>query len=223
MLYGVHPNRDLIDLFKDKPYQGVDPYKAKIVIIGNDANYSPDISKHVFFEHILDYHSDGVRFWKKYNTHHPFLLSDYPFDKRKHGVKYHKNFSKMGFNASHADQFSFLELLNIPTTGNTGENKDLFFELLDRGHLSWIEDVILTGNKKFVLVNQTLTKNIINISRKHNVLRSLAKMLSGAKTMSIAHESESVVIYNGYSFSHSISNNYLNDLGNLMLDFIENT
>lgn len=120
MTYGIHPSQKLVKLFAEKPYQGADPKEAKILIIGNDANYSPDNSSHHFFERILEYHADGVGFWRANGVHHPFLLPEYPFDRRKGGVRYHLNFSKLGFGTDHAEAISFVELLNVPTTGNTG-------------------------------------------------------------------------------------------------------
>lgn len=98
-----------------------------------------------FFSRILDYDSDGMLFWQKQKKRHPFMLAEYPFDKRRGGVRYHFNFSKMGFTSEYAECFSFTELLNIPTMGNTGDDKERFFELLDRTILSglrtsyWVE------------------------------------------------------------------------------------
>jgi len=145
--YDVHPSSELVRLFVAKPFQGQDPSKAKILIIGNDANYSPEISGHVFFSRILDYHSDGILFWQKQKKHHPFMLAEYPFDKKRGGVRYHLNFSKMGFTSEYAECFSFTELLNIPTMGNTGDDKERFFELLDRDHLIGLENLILVERR----------------------------------------------------------------------------
>lgn len=221
MKYGVHPSEELVRLFTEKPYQGVRPADAKILIVGNDANYSPEISNHKeYFKRILDYHSDGVSFWKRTGRHHPFLLSDYPFDRRKGGVRYHLNFSKMGFTSEDAESFSFVELLNVPTTGNTGSDIELFFDLLDKDHLLWLESIILQGDKKFVLVNQTLAKSISKISKRFGVLGDLAGILKGKNVPAVVHETASVVLYNGFSFSHSVSNEYLRELEKLMREFI---
>ena len=79
---------------------------------------------HEFFDRILDYHAGGVRFWRDTGVHHPFMLADYPFDRRKGGVRYHLNFSKLKFPPAYAEFISFVELLHMPTIGNTGSNKD---------------------------------------------------------------------------------------------------
>jgi len=219
--YGVHPSESLVRLFSEKPYQGEDPSKAKILIIGNDANYSPEISNHKFFERILDYHADGVVFWQTTGVHHPFLLADYPFDRRKGGVRYHLIFSKLKFGPEYADKFSFVELLNVPTIGNTGSNKELFFQLLDPNHLSWLENLVFGGERKFVVVNQTLARSIDMISKKLGVLKKLSTAISGKPVPAIALETSHVTVYNGYSFSHSVSNEYLGDVAKLMNAFID--
>ncbi|HKI52942.1 MAG TPA: hypothetical protein VJ987_02365 [Anaerolineales bacterium] len=210
--YGLHPSIELQQLFKERPYQGQHPAKANVLIVGNDANYSPEISEHKFFQRILEYHKDGVGFWKRHQKHHPFLLPEYPFDRRRGGVKYHATFSKLGFSSEYSERISFVELLNVPTIGNTGDDKKLFFELLDKDHLSWLEDIILGGDKKFVLVNQTLSNSILKIQKNFGVFKRLKKALDGKKAPSIILENDNVEIYNGYSFSHSVSNEYLKNL-----------
>ncbi len=220
MKYGIHPSQELVRIFSEKPYQGADPAEAKVLIIGNDANYSPEISRHPFFRHIIDYHKDGVAFWQKTGTHHPFLLGDYPFDRRKGGVRYHLNFSKLGFGRTDAKNFSFVELLNVPTIGNTGSDKELFFRLMNRGHLMWLESMILREDRKFVLINQTLARSIHVISKRFGVMRDLAHAVVGKSPPAVVLDTSHVVLYNGYSFSHSLSNEYLRDLVDLMRKFI---
>ena len=218
--YDVHPSSELVRLFVAKPFQGQDPSKAKILIIGNDANYSPEISGHVFFSRILDYHSDGILFWQKQKKHHPFMLAEYPFDKKRGGVRYHLNFSKMGFTSEYAECFSFTELLNIPTMGNTGDDKERFFELLDRDHLIGLENLILGGKKKFVIVNRTLVNSIKQIQKRLGVFGRLGRILDGKETPSVILENDNVVLYNGYSFSHSVTNAYLVGQRNKILAFL---
>ena len=218
--YDKHPSEDLVQLFTKKPFQGQDPTKAKILILGNDANYSPQISGDDFFNRILEYHSDGISFWKKYDRHHPFLLPDYPFDKRKHGVRYHLNFNKMKFSSEDAEYFSFVELLHIPTIGNSGDNKKRFFDFLDEKHLNWLEDLIFNGEKKFVIVNQTLARLIKTIQKEYGVLSKLYQVLNGKNVPSIVLETDNTILYNGYSFAHSVSNAYLDKLGNEIREFI---
>lgn len=217
--YQIHPSNELCELFRSNPFQGVHPQNAQIIVIGNDANYSPQISAHPFFKVILQYHRDGVTFWKKHGVHHPFLHADYPFSKNKGGVTYHRNFSKLGLDSTFADSVSFVELLNVPTIGNTGQNKKLFYEMMDTNHLNWLEEIILTGRKKFVLVNQTLASNISIIRKRFGAMARLEPLISGRKPGVIAYNSDSVVLFNGYSFSYTVTNNYLASLSKDMRSF----
>jgi len=79
MEFQVHPSNTMVELFRNRPFQGQTPERASIIFLSSDANYSPDISDHYFFEHVLKYQEDGVTFWKNYKRHHPFLLPCYPF------------------------------------------------------------------------------------------------------------------------------------------------
>ncbi len=220
MGYGLHPSPVLKEIFREKPYQGRSPLSASVIVIGNDANYSPEITHHNFFESIIEYHRDGVAFWKQYGVHHPFLLNTYPFDKRKGGVRYHTNFAKMNFNPDWASHFSFIELLNVPTIGNTGSNKSRFYELLDKDHLDWVESIILEGKKKFVILNQTLSSEIHNIEKRVGCLKELGKYISKEKPPSVYLDNDNVRLFNGYSFSHSISNEYLSKLSKEIREFV---
>jgi hypothetical protein len=221
MRYDIHPSSELVALFREKPFQGQRPEQASVLIIGNDANYSAEISSHAFFEHILGYHSDGLRFWTKHEKHHPFLLSSYPFDRRTGGVRYHANFAKLNFTASDAHRFSFVELLAVPTIGNTGSDRKRFFELMNKEHLRWLEDLVLNGRPKFVLINQTLARVVSKVSRHLGVLKKLAAVLDGICAPTAAHRVGDTVIFNGYSFSHSISNAYLAELGSAIRSSIQ--
>jgi hypothetical protein len=86
--YDIHPSVELRELFSSEsiPYQGQDPARAKVVFVGLDANYSADIFAHENMRNrILEYHRDGVEFWKRHDTHHPFLLDEYPLKKNRGG------------------------------------------------------------------------------------------------------------------------------------------
>lgn len=221
MNYGIHPSKALQSLFKEKPYQGQEPVKSKVIILGNDANYSPEISDHAFFKHILKYHDNGVSFWKDNGVHHPFLLPNYPFIKNSGGVPYHRKFSKMGFSSQYADAFSFLELLDVPTIGNTGTNKSAFFDLMNLSHLDSLESHILEGSKKFILVNKTLLSVIKTINKKHKALTSLYKALSHKSSSCILLDNKHALIYGGKSFSASISNQEISALKDSISSFLQ--
>ena len=221
MTYGIHPSKELVQLYSEKPFQGQKPEDAKILFLGNDANYSPEISKHIFFKKILEYHSDGVEFWKRTGKHHPFMLNEYPFKRSEGGVPYHQKFSSLGFGKNDAENFTFVELLNIPTIGNT-EDK-LFLELLDKEHLQWLESLILTGSKQFVVISQRLVRYVRLINRKFNVLGDLVHVLKGAKAPSVVLETKNVILYYGFSLSAAKPNTYYQAFASDIQEFLLNT
>jgi hypothetical protein len=149
-MYSVHPSAELNRLFGAKPYQGAPLEAASFLFVGLDANYSPDIDRHVIFPEIMAYHSDGVSFWRRHGVHHPFLLPGYTGD----GQFYHRSFAKIGFESRHADQVSFIELLHLPTCGR---NK-LMPADLDRSHLSRLDDVIVNGSAKHIFIPPTVAR-----------------------------------------------------------------
>ena len=50
----------MVELFNKKPFQGQAPEKASIVFLSSDANYSPEISKHPFF--------NEFNYWRRTNS-----------------------------------------------------------------------------------------------------------------------------------------------------------
>ena len=144
-MYYLHPNRKLNELFVKRPYQGVDPMKAKFVFIGLDANYDKYVENSGIFDELVEYLTDGVKFWSKYNVHHPFLLPKYRGD----GRLYHRNFSKIGFTRQNAADVSFIEILHLPTYGRS----DLKPEDLSRDHLIYLNDMILNGDAKYIFIS----------------------------------------------------------------------
>ncbi len=201
MSFQKHDSPELTTLFNSKPYQGQSPEKASIIFLSSDANYSRKISNDPFFNYILEYQEDGVSFWEKYGYHHPFLLDEYPFDKRKDGVRYHRNFSKIGFNAKHADKVCFLELLDIPTIGNKSSNKNLFYDLTSLPHLKYIDNLISGGGRKLFYISGGVLKDMMRLKKNHNIFtwldqetnkrKPLSKSVNGNKVQEIYHFSSS--------------------------------
>lgn len=167
MTYGLHPSRQLQALFQQQAFshQGQEPEKASVVIVGLDANYSPEISENrSFFKKIVEYHADGVGFWEKYGVHHPFLLPDYPLKKNTGGVPYHRRFSWMGLTAEYARHVSFIELLDIPTTGRTEQSE--FWRLFRDEHASRIDALVARGERRMIILSKSLASNYMAYARK---------------------------------------------------------
>lgn len=157
MQYGAHQSQELLRLFRAQefPHQGQNPRDASVIILGLDANYSPEISEDTtFFNKIVEYHNDGIAFWQKHGVHHPFLLPDYPLKKNTGGVPYHRRFSWMNLTSEFAPHISFVELLDIPTTGRTQWGE--FWQLFSKTHARRIDRLISSGDRRLVLVSQSL-------------------------------------------------------------------
>jgi hypothetical protein len=201
MTFKKHPSTELVTLFNNKPYQGQSPESAKLIFLSSDANYSEKISNHKFFEYILEYHEDGVKFWEKYGCHHPFLLENYPFNKTSGGRPFHKNFTKLGLTEQHARFVCFLELLDIPTFGNKSQNRNLFFSLVNEDHLQYIDNLICDREGKIFFVSSGVLKDMMLLKKQCNVFNWLnysstpsekySKTVNGNKVKEIYHFSSS--------------------------------
>ena len=165
MDFQKHTSLEMVELFNKKPFQGQTPEKAKIIFLSSDANYSPEISDHPFFDYILEYQQDGIAFWKKYGVHHPFLHPAYPFNKNTGGVPFHRNFSKIGLGPEHAEHVCFLELLDIPTIGNKSQNKERFYNFASRSHLEYIERLMLSGGNKLFFVSGGVLRDMMIVKK----------------------------------------------------------
>jgi len=113
-----------------------------------DANYQEHIATEPIFSRILEYHNDGVAFWRKNGVHHPFLLSEY----KGAGKRYHRTFANIGFRPQHADLVSFVELLHVPTVGrNKLDDSDL-----NLSHIKMLNSAILDGHAKYIFISDNV-------------------------------------------------------------------
>lgn len=167
MKFQKHTSGEMVALFHKRPYQGQSPEKAAIIFLSSDANYSPEISNHSFFEHILEYQEDGIAFWINSGHHHPFMLPNYPFSKSKAGVPFHRNFSKLELGPEYAEHICFLELLDVPTIGNKSDDIDQFHKLLSVKHLEYIDRLMLGGGGKLFFVSNGVLNDLIYIKKSY--------------------------------------------------------
>lgn len=203
MEFGLHPSRQLVDLFKERPYQGQNPVKASILFLSSDANYSPEISNHNFFKYILEYQADGVAFWKKHNCHHPFLLHNYPFHGNKHGRRFHNIFSQMELGSEYAEYISFVELLDVPTIGTKSKNLTDFYSLVSIDHLKYLDDLITENASRLIFISGGVLKNMYKLNKKYHVhswldykpnqQRKYSKVVKSSHVKEIYHFSSSQI------------------------------
>jgi hypothetical protein len=152
--FALHPSKRLQTAFRTKYFQGRDPASASVVLLGSDANYSPALSEHPFFEYVIAYHEDGPGFFMANGVHHPFLLPEYPFDKRTGGVPYHRNIAAT-FDGSLLGDLAFVELLDVPTTGvksSSAASRATYSSLLSEDHLMRLDRLIDSSAGKLILV-----------------------------------------------------------------------
>lgn len=165
--YGIHPSSELRAIFQSQeiPSQGQTPERAKVVFIGLDANYASNLLDYPkFFERVLEYHRDGVGFWKHHAVHHPFLLPEYPLPKNRGGVPYHRRFSRMGLTSRHADSITFVELLSVPTTGRTEQT--IFWSLFDYGHVQRLLELLTDGRRRLVILSGSVLRTLSTAARR---------------------------------------------------------
>ena len=149
-MYEPHPSRELNAKFAMRPYQGVEPSSAAYLFIGLDANYDPNIERNPIFARVLEYHEDGVAFWRRHGVHHPFLLPEYKGD----GRRYHRAFARVGFEPKHAPLVSFVELLHVPTVGRS----QLTVADLHPPHLQMLNSAILEGEPKHIFISASVAR-----------------------------------------------------------------
>jgi hypothetical protein len=188
MPYTLHPSEKLVDLFREKPWQGCEPYEAQFLFIGLDANYAADIERTL--PEIFDYLSCGPDFWRKTSLHHPFRLPHY----KGSGKRYHDKFAEIGFKPEHADFVSFVELLHLPTTGRS----PLTVKDLSTDHLRKLSAVIDGGKANYVFASS----EVIRLMKQSKVFPWLDRRMERKDgTFDIVHEQNGQTIYQMYHFS----------------------
>jgi hypothetical protein len=176
-MFGKHPSKELQELFYRKPYQGQDPKKARVIVLGLDANYDKNLNENtVAFSLIKEYQQDGVEFWHNHTdingikVHHPFLDKYYPRRELPDGVGYHRNFAKMKLSEEYAECISFVELLNVPTFGRTEDEKqfwELFKQENSEGHVKWFDSIVTfeSNPKKLILLSDSVIRKMRKIKK----------------------------------------------------------
>jgi hypothetical protein len=221
-VFGIHPSNELVSLFKSKPYQGQDPKLARVVFLSSDANYSPRISEHPFFQRILDYHADPVAFWQQTGVHHPFMLEEYPFERTKDGVPFHRKFASVGLGSDMADKISFVELLNIATMGIKSQDRARFRALADLDHLRFLKRLFTDGAKRAIFVSSSVLKDLEYLDGERWSLLNLWRKdpIRYEFDLPVIYERGGVTVFKAKHFSSSISHEELQNIRRAVVAFV---
>lgn len=180
-IFGEHPSTILKAAYQG--YQGCPPEQAKIIFIGKDPNYSPEIEENPIFAELLDYLNKGVQNYvmnPRYPLfrHHPFLNPEYG---QGDGWRYHSNFrrvfgeNKLGHFSNrqnyvdyvnYAQAVSFVEIIGIPTFGMIKQAEEKakraaeieFSRLLNsdknKAHLQQLRELVFDSSGKTLFVSK---------------------------------------------------------------------
>ena len=133
--WGVHPDYELQTLYRSKPYQGCDPKKADILVIGKDANFPEHLSskeKGLIYLFL----SDPNLFWKLYpRIFHPFQIKGL-FNNQRY-------YNKIGIPAltdnHNCKKICAVDLLSFPTYGSSGNSHLYKYHLgISEKHTQWL-------------------------------------------------------------------------------------
>jgi len=189
-MYFPHKDSKLHELFSLKAYQGADPATAQFLFFGLDANYDPNIGDMRCYSEIVSYLEDGVRYWKQKRFHHPFRHPDYKGD----GALYHDRFAEIGFTSDHAERVSFVELIDVPTSGRS----NLRLNDLKQSHLDRLRDWVLDGKATYIFI----PPGVGRLLRRTSQFSWLSEEpISHEGSLPVLFRSDKKVVYAPYHFS----------------------
>ncbi|WP_269226715.1 hypothetical protein [Flavobacterium eburneipallidum] len=170
-----HPSKALINLYNLRNFQGANPIDAKVLFVGKDPNWAINIEELSIFELVKEYLTDGVKFWKKYNIHHPFLHPKYDGE----GKKYHTAISKLNLESNLANKISFIEIVGFPTTGMSSINNKQFNEYLlsqeNRKHLIEL-DKLLNNPEKLIFLFWGILNYLKYLNKKTGLFKKFSNI-----------------------------------------------
>ncbi len=189
-MFFPHPNKKLHDHFSLKPYQGSNPSSSRFLFFGLDANYDPEIEDKPYFSEIISYLEDGVDYWKRRGVHHPFRLPHYRCD----GALYHRRFAEIGFGPEHAEQVSFVELIDVPTYGTS----KLVLNDLKSTHIDRLLDWVQNGSAEFIFIPIGVAR-LLKRTSQFSWLPD--RSMGHYKSLPILFRSDSKTVFSPYHFS----------------------
>jgi len=189
-MYFPHPDLRLQELFAAKPYQGADPASARFLFFGLDANYAPNLPSQPVYSEVVSYLEDGVAYWKRTGFHHPFRDPAYRGD----GKLYHRRFAEIGFRPEHAEQVSFVELIDVPTSGRSALHGNDFRP----EHLVRLREWVLGGAARYIFIPPGVAR-LLEQTNQFSWLPSAATALAGS--LPVLMQKEEKMIFRPFHFS----------------------
>ena len=78
-----------------------------------------------------------------------------------------------------------MELLDIPTIGNKSQNFELFYSLVSKAHLQYIDKLITGGGRKLFFVSSGVLQNMVKLKKEYQVFEWLEQKKNSKKQHSI--------------------------------------
>ena len=138
---------------------------ASFLFVGLDANYDANIEETL--PEIFKYLDNGVNWWQRnpWGVHHPFRLPGFNGD----GKRYHDKFAEIGFTQADAQRVSFVELLHLPTTGQSALTR----KGLSGAHLLRLNTIFNMGAAQYIFVSRKVTHLMRQIMRQTGMFAGL--------------------------------------------------
>jgi len=117
--------------------------------------------------------------------------------------------------------FSFVELIDVPTTGMTSTDMNAFWNLINIEHIRWLESIILSDSPKIFFLPRSVYSNLLELKKKNNILSWLPDMEIkplGLQTIYSKNQTEIVV---SYSFSSSQIHGELDNIRSKIQAFLK--
>jgi len=119
----------------------------------------------------------------------------------------------MNLSSEYADQISFVELLRVPTTGNT--QKTRFWELFDQEHAKRLDIILSSGRSRLVLLSNGVIQTMRKANKNFGLFLWLPKSISPGCFKRIGNTEIHKVMH----FSASISDEQIADMGELIRNY----
>ncbi len=147
------------------------------------------------------------------------MLDEYPFERTKDGVPFHRKFSSMGLSSEVAEEVSFVELLDVATIGIKSKDRDQYRKLANPEHLDYLRSLFVDGGPRTIFISSTVLKDLDFLDGKRwrllNLWRKAPIRTEGG--LPLIYDHNGVKAYRATHFSGSISLKELQNIKALVI------